>query len=113
MVLKDISNSKTYNVVSPIGQLTVKQTKQAPRLDNLSGKTICSVINSSFMSWVTAPLYEKLLAEKYPTAKVIPSSEMPRARKYPNPGVTDKDTEAMIAVLKEKGCQALIVGNGG
>ena len=113
MVTKEVSVAKLYGVVSPVGQLTVEQITQAPRLDDLAGKTICSVINNSFMSWITAPLYEKLLAEKYPTARVIPNTEMPRARKAPAPGTTDKDTDAMIAALKEKGCDALIVGNGG
>ena len=113
MVTKGVSVAERHGVVSPIGQPTVEQITQTPRLDNLAGKTICSVINNSFMSWLTAPLCERLLAEKYPTARVIPSAEMPRASKAPAPGTTDKNTDALIAALKERRCDALIVGNGG
>jgi hypothetical protein len=102
-----------FKVVSPLGEATVKQITMVPRLDTLEGKTICSVKNNSFKSWVTGPLYEKLLTEKYPTVKVIPNTEMPIASKAPAPGKTDERTDAMIAAFKEKGCDAVIVGNGG
>lgn len=109
---KSIRDAK-FMVVSPLGEVTVKYIKMAPRLDTLEGKTICSVKNNSFKSWMVGPLYEKLLAEKYPTVKIIPNTEMPIASKAPAPGKTDKSTDDMIAAFKEKGCDAIIVGNGG
>ena len=105
--------SHVFDVVSPIGEVTVQQQAMAPRLDTLAGKTICSVQNGSFKSWVMGPVYEKLLAGKYPTARIIPNTEMPVATKAPPPGQTDDRTEALIAALRERSCDAVIVGNGG
>ncbi len=105
--------SPVYKVVRPTGDVTVRMITQAPRLGTLDGKTICIVINGSFKSVVTAPLIETLLRNKYPSAKIIPYTEMPRAQKAPAPGTTTKETDALMAALKEKGCQAIISGNGG
>jgi len=101
----------TYAVVSPLGESTVKMITMAPRLDTLEGKTICMVWNGMFKGEVTLPVIAEWLKKKYPTAKVIPYTDMPRESSWlPWPAKTQED---LAAVYKEKGCQAVISGNGG
>lgn len=106
-------SSSIYRVVRPTGDLIHPMITQAPRLDTLNGKTICIVSNRGFKSHVTMPAIEKLLRQKYPNVKLIVPDDMPRAQKPPAVGATDPGTDAMIQALEEKGCQALISGNGG
>jgi hypothetical protein len=106
-------SSELFKVVRPTGDVTVQPITQAPRLDTLNDKTVCMVINGSFKSWVTAPVIEDLLKKKYRTIKVIPFSKMPRSQKAPARGTTTPETDALIAALKQNGCQALVSGNGG
>ena len=100
-----------YDVVSPLGERKIKMITMAPRLDTLDGKTICEIANLSFRSDVTIPIIGDLLKKDYPGIKVIPHTEMPR------PFVLGKapkeQVEALIAAFKEKGCDAVISGNGG
>ena len=103
----------TYSVVRPTGDVVHPMIKQAPRLDTLEGKTICMTSNEGFKAHVTFPVIEDLLRKKYPNLTLIPPTDMPRAVKPPAVGAADADTDAMIAALKQKGCQAVISGNGG
>jgi len=105
--------SPVYKVVRPTGDVVHPMITQAPRLDTLEGKTICLTSNQGFKSHVTFPVIEKLLRQKYPNLKIIPPEEMPRAVKPPAEGAKDPATEAMTAALRQKGCQAVISGNGG
>jgi hypothetical protein len=102
-----------YDVVSPIGKSHVKQITQAPRLQTLAGKTIAVVSDNVFKSWITAPLVEKLLKEKYPTAKVIPDTELKEVGLYPAPGTSSAALEAFVKALKANHVDAVITGNGG
>ena len=102
-----------YRVVRPTGDVVHPMITQAPRLDTLEGKTICMTSNQGFKAHVTFPVIEKLLRQKYPNLKIIPPEDMPRAVKPPAEGAEDPDTEAMTAALRQKGCQAVISGNGG
>lgn len=102
-----------FKVVSPLGEETVEEVTMVPRLDTLEGKTICLTWNGSFKSNVTLPIIAELLSKKYPTAKVIPYTEMPRSFRAPAPGTITSEREALAATFKEKGCNAVISGNGG
>lgn len=103
-----------YEVVSPVGELTVKMMAMAPRPDTLEGKTICMITNEAFNFQVTFPVIEKLMKQKYPTVKVIPWTELPH---YPHTVWSGperaKVEQATIAAIKAKGCNAVIGGNGG
>jgi hypothetical protein len=103
----------TYYVVRPTGDVVHPMITQAPRLDTLEGKTICMTSNQGFKAHVTFPVIEKLLRQKYPNLKIIPPEDMPRAVKPPAEGAKDPDTDAMTAALRQRGCQAVISGNGG
>lgn len=100
-------------VVSPQGETTVEEITMAPRLDTLDGKTICLIWNSAFKSNVTLSVIAESLKNKYPTAKVIPFTQMPPSSKAPAPGATHPEQVALVEALKQKGCDAVISGNGG
>ena len=107
------SKDSPKKVLGPLGDETVEDITMAPRLDSLEGKTICLVANGSFKSNVTLSVIAELLSKKYPTAKLIPYTEMPRSFKAPAPGTTTKERTALEAAFREKGCDAVITGNGG
>ena len=103
-----------YEVVSPVGEPTIKMTPMAPRLDTLEGKTICMIGNESFHFQDTFPVIEKLLKQKYPTVKVIPWADLPHYHhtEWTRSG-RGKVEKATMDAIKAKGCNAVIGGNGG
>ena len=102
-----------YKVVSPLGESTVKTAAMAPRLETLAGKTVGMVWNRSFKSNVILPAIAEALKKQYPTIKIVPYSEMPMAPLPEPPGEPRKESEALQAAFKAKGCDAVIAGNGG
>ena len=102
-----------YKVVSPLGESTVKTTAMAPRLDTLAGKTVCLVWNRSFKADVTLPAIAEALKKQYPGIKIVPYAAMPVAPLPEPPGAPRKESEALQAAFKAKGCDAVIAGNGG
>ena len=109
----EASAEPTYNVVSPIGESTVKMVTMAPRPNTLAGKTVCMVWNHAFKADVTLPEIAEALRKQYPGIKIVPYSEMPIAPLPETPGSPRKESEALLAAFKEKGCSAVITGNGG
>ena len=107
------SAEPTYKVVSPIGESTVEMATMAPRMDTLAGKTVCMVWNNAFKADVTFPAIGEALKKQYQDVKIIPYTEMPEAFLPEPPGAPRKESEALQAVFKEKGCNAVISGNGG
>jgi hypothetical protein len=83
----------------------------APRLDTLEGKTICEVANGSFRSDVIIPLLGDLLKKSYPGIKVVRYTEMPRS--FVLGKASEAQLETMKAAFRQKGCDAVISGNGG
>jgi hypothetical protein len=102
-----------YKVVSPLGEGIVKTTAMAPRLDTLNGKTVGMVWNRSFQSDVTLPAIAEALKKQYPGVKIVPYSALPMAPLPEPPGAPRKESEALQAAYKAKGCDAVIAGNGG
>jgi ABC-type amino acid transport substrate-binding protein len=107
------SAEPVYDAVSPIGESTVKMTAMASRTETLAGKTICMVWNSAFKSDVTLPVIGEALKKQYPGVKIVPYTDMPNAFLPEPPGTPRKQSEALQALYKEKGCNAVISGNGG
>ena len=103
-----------YSVVSPLGDPVVKMITMGPRLETLAGKTVCMVWNEAFKADVTLPAIGESLKEKYPDIKIIPHTEVDAAIEAAERENPSADEAAILrAVLKEKGCDALISGNGG
>ena len=102
-----------YRVLSPLGDTTVKMIAMAPRLKTLAGKTVGMVWNAGFKANITLPVIADLLKQKYPDIKIIPYTEMPESHLGEAPGTPQTQSEELQAVFKEKGCDAIISGNGG
>lgn len=102
-----------YEVISPIGSESVDKQTIAPRLDNLNGKTICETWNRDFKGDIMFPIYRELLKERYPGVKVIPYTEFPFSTLSGTPQFQREVSQQIAAQAKEKGCDAIISGNGG
>jgi len=102
-----------YAVMSPLGEPAVETIKMAPRLDTLEGKTIGEIWNGGFRGDESFPIIEKMLRKRYPSVKIIPYSEFPLITIASlHPQDKEKTLESLRAALKEKGCDAVITGNG-
>jgi hypothetical protein len=103
----------TYEVVSPLGEPMVDRITMANRLNTLEGKTIGEIWNGGFRGDESFPLIEKMLRERYPTVKLIPYTEFPLVTIASlHPEKKKKTLEDLRAKMKEKGCDAAIIGNG-
>jgi hypothetical protein len=99
-------------VISPVGADAVKPSRAAQRLDGLEGKTICEIWNGVFKGDITFPIIRTLLKEKYPELKVIPYTEFPHGPISDDPTQQRQHAQQLAALAKEKGCDAVISGNG-
>lgn len=102
-----------YSVVSPLGNPVVTRITMAPRLDSLAGKTVCLVWNQAFKADITLPAIAESLKEKYPDIKIISYTDIDAAILAASRENASAEADTLQAVLKEKGCDALISGNGG
>ena len=102
-----------YSVVSPLGDSTVKMITMAPRLNTLAGKTVCMVWNHAFKADITLPAIAESLKNKYPDIKIVPYTEIDAAIRAAGRESASTEAATLQAVLKEKGCDAVISGNGG
>ena len=113
MVPSAAGNNEVYEVVSPLGEPVMTMMTMAPRLDTLEGKTIGEIWNGGFRGDESFPVIERMLREKYPTVKMIPYSEFPLVTIASLHPEKKKETlEALRAKIKERGCDAVITGNG-
>ena len=101
-----IGISYSYKVLSPIPKSTTKMASLAPPIPDLSGKTICAM-RHTFRADETFQMLEALFREKYDDIKFIPNTEMPDST-----SVTPEEAAQLTKVLKEKGCDVLLTGNG-
>ena len=102
--MSEISN--LYKVLSPVTKVADKKVSLAASIPDLSGKTICAV-RHTFRADETFPMLEALFRERYSDIKFIPNTEMPDAR----PATPAEEAE-LTKVLREKGCDVVLAGNG-
>ena len=100
-------------VVSPVGLPGHQQTAIAPRLETLQGKTIGEVYNHHFKGNQMFGMYRQLLQQRYPGVRVIPYTELPASFVGGDTVYHRRIAKEIAAQAKAKGCDALIVGNGG
>lgn len=100
-----------YQALSPVGEPTVKAVA-APRLHDLNGKTICEVWNGDFRGHITFPIMRELLKKRFPDVKIIPYTEFPITTVIGSTDKLQKRLEGAVALAKERGCDAMITGNG-
>ena len=97
------SSQVFFKVYNPTGAIAT-EVLHAPRLDTLAGKTICELSNGQWESGRILAGLRELLQSKYPTARIIPDTEVVSLR-------TDlENLELVSRLVKEKGCQAVITG---
>lgn len=113
MILSVAGENMVYEVVNPLGKPVVGMIAMAPRLDTLEGKTIGELWNGGFRGDESFPIIEKLLQERYPTVKLIPYTEFSLSTIASlHPEEKEKTLETLRTELKQKGCDAVITGNG-
>ena len=100
--MKDQESTISLEVFDPTGAFEVTD-RHAPRLADLSGKTICELSDRVWEDDRTCPFIREQLQKRVPDTKIIPYTEFPNVY-----GVKD---EALINALREKGCDGAIVGN--
>jgi hypothetical protein len=100
-------------VISPIGLPVTHNKGIAPRLDSLEGKTIGEVYNYHFKGEQMFGLYRELLKQRYPGVRIVPYTELPASFVGGDPATHRRVAQEIAAAAKEKGCDALITGNGG
>ena len=105
-------NSK-MGVISPEGLQLNAITGASRHLDTLEGKTIGEVYNNHFKGELMFSTYRRLLKEKYPGIKIIPYDEFPIVYVGGDAASQKRIAKEIAAIAKEKGCHAIITGNGG
>jgi hypothetical protein len=99
-------------VVSPLGLDAVQRKRTAPRLADLNGKCIGEVWNGVFKGDQTFPLIREQLTKRYPGVRFVPYSEFPHVPGADNPAAQRERARQIAALVAEKGCDAVISGNG-
>lgn len=93
-----------FKVHNPSGTVEITQ-RPAPRVANLNGKKVGILWNGSFRGDDTFPFLQQLLKERFPDVDILASDELPFAR--------HTNLDIITRVVKEKGCDVVIGGNGG
>jgi len=89
-------------VYNPTGAVEITEL-HAPRLEDLHGKTICELSDRVWEDFRIFPRIRELIGERFPGTKIVPYTEIPN--------IYGIEEDALVRILKEKGCDAAIVGN--
>jgi hypothetical protein len=100
-------------VISPEGLPLATTGGLCRHLETLEGKTIGEVYNNHFKGELMFHTYRRLFKEKFPGVKVIPFTEFPTVFVGGDPASQKKTAREIAALAKERGCDAIITGNGG
>lgn len=101
-----------FEVVSPVGGETSDRKAIAPRLPDLNGKRVAEIWNGVFKGEETFPAIRRALEKKYPGVTIVPYTEFPHFYGGDNPTQQRALAKELAALVKEKGCDAVISGNG-
>lgn len=99
-------------VVSPAGGESADRRSIAPRLVDLNGKTVAEIWNGVFKGDETFPVIRQALRQRYPGIRIIPYTEFPHFYGGDNPTQQRALANELASMAKEKGCDAVISGNG-
>ena len=100
-------------VISPEG-LPLGATAGASRpLASLDGTTIGEVYNNHFQGELMFQTYRRLFREKYRGVRIIPFDQFPIVYVGGDAASQKKVAKEIAALAKERGCNAIITGNGG
>lgn len=101
-----------FAVVSPAGLEAVESRRSAPRLPDLNGKTVGELWNGVFKGDTTFPLIRRQLQQRYPRLNIIPFTEFPHLPGNDHPKEQWARARLAAVLAQEKGCDAVIAGNG-
>ena len=101
------------SVISPEGLPLASQRSVSPPLDKLDGKTIGEVYNNHFKGELMFRTYRRLFEEKYKNVTIIPYDEFPTVYVGGDPATQKRTAREVATLAKQKGCDAIITGNGG
>ena len=94
---------EVLEVHNPTGRVEVLEGP-SPRISDLHGKTICMLWNGLFRGDKTFPYLQQLVIDQFPDARVVPYNELP---------IGYHDVKTIGEMVKLKGCDVVIGGNGG
>ena len=103
---------ESMSVISPAGVEMVEHRSVAPRLNDLSGKTVGEIWNGVFKGDATFPIVREMLKTKFPGINVIPYTEFPFFPGDDRPTSQQAVAREIATLAKAKGCDAVISGNG-
>jgi len=98
-------------VSSPVSEVAIHRGN-APRLDTLNGKTICEVWTTGhYGADRTFPIFRRIFQQRFPDIKIVPYTEFAIGK----PNISERwgPLDNVAEILKAKGCDALLLGNGG
>jgi hypothetical protein len=100
-------------VISPEGRAVSAATHTSAHLESLEGKTIGEVYNNHFNGELMFKTYRRLFKERYPGITIVPYTEFPIVYVGGDAASQKRVAKEVAALAKEKGCDAIITGNGG
>lgn len=103
------SNDAHESVLWPLSRRATMRDVAAPRLDDLSGKTIGELWDVIFRGEVIYPLVRDYFRKRFPGVKFVEYSEL--GSFYGAKEESDIATR-LPAQLRAKGCDAVIIGIG-
>jgi hypothetical protein len=104
---------ETMKVISPQGLPAGPTAGVSRPLDNLDGKTIGEVYNNHFKGELMFRTYRRLLKDKFPGINIIPYDQFPIVYVGGDAASQKRVAREIAALAKERGCHAIITGNGG
>ncbi len=99
---KEQQSSLSLEMADSSGIIEIKNV-HAPRLGDLAGKTICELSNVLWEASRTFPALRQTLQNRFAGIKIIPYNEFPRVYHF--------ELDDVSKLLKERGCDGVIVGN--
>jgi hypothetical protein len=103
----------TYKLISPEGRPLAATGSASRHLDSLEGKTIGEVYNNHFKGELMFQTYRRLFEERYRGIRIIPFDEFPIVYVGGDAASQKRTAKDIAALAREKGCDAIITGNGG
>jgi hypothetical protein len=101
-----------FAVISPAGVQVVEERGVAPRQPDLAGKTVGEVWNGVFKGDETFPVLREMFRKRFPHTRIVPYTEFPFFPGDDRPHAQQEVAREIAALAKEKGCDAIISGNG-
>ena len=92
----------SFQVYNPGGRVEMTETP-AKRIAGLRGRKVGLLWNGVFRGDDMFPFLQQLLKERFPDGEILSYGELPSHH---------PDAETIGQVVKEKGCDAVIAGNG-